>query len=59
MYTLPGVVVPIRVTTSLLGSHSGLTKAVIYGVNAEREANTWSVSIKTVGQGGSARWLRA
>lgn len=59
VYTLPGVVVPIRVTTSLLGSHSGLTKAVVYGVNAKREANAWSVSIKTVGQGGSARWLRA
>lgn len=53
------VVVPTRVDTSLLGSHSGLTRAVSDGVNALLEADTWSARIKAVGQGNSARWLTA
>ncbi len=53
------VVVRMRVDTSLLGSHSGLTKAVGDGVNVFLEAEVWSARIKAVGQGSSARWLRA
>lgn len=53
------VVVHMRVDTSLLGSHSGLTRAVSDGVNALLEADVWSARIKAVGQGSSAKWLRA
>lgn len=55
----PSVVVPMRVDTSLLVSHSGLTRAVSDGVNVLLEADRWSARIKAVGQGSSARWLRA
>lgn len=53
------VVVRMRVDTSLLGSHSGLTRAVSNGVNALLGADVWSARIKAVGQGSGARWLRA
>lgn len=48
-----------RVDISLQESHSGLTRAVGDGVNVLLEADVWSAGIKAVGQGSSARWLRA
>lgn len=59
MCLLPSVVVSMRVGTSLLGSHSGLTRAVGEGVNALLGADAWSARIKAVERGSSARWLRA
>lgn len=56
MFLLLGVVVAMRVEISLLGSHSGPTRAVCGGVNALLEADALSARIKAAGQGSSARW---
>lgn len=53
------VVVSMRVGTSLLGSHFGLTRAVSDGVHALLGVDVWSARIKAVGQGNSVGWLRA
>lgn len=58
MCLLLSVVVPTRVETFLLGSHSGLTRAVGEGVHVLLEADACSARIKAAGQGSSARWLR-
>lgn len=55
----PSVVASTRVETSLLGSHSGPTRAAGEGVNVLLEADAWSARIKAVGQGSSAGSLRA
>lgn len=59
MYLPLSVVAPTRVDTSLLVSHSGLTRAVGNGANVLLEAEALSVRTKAVRQGSSARLLMA
>lgn len=54
MCLLPSVDVPIRVDTSKLGSHSGMTSPVKNGVPASLEVGVSLVRIKAVGKGRSA-----
>lgn len=54
-----GAVVPTRVDTSVLGSHSGPTRSASDGVNVLVEAEKCSARIKAAGQGRSARLLMA
>lgn len=54
MCLLPSVDVPIRVDTSKLGSHSGMTSPVTNGVSAIVEADVSLVRIKAAGKGRSA-----